>query len=275
MHKLVMLLVVPALIASVGAVRVRAQHTDIELLSIADGTGALTSDYDFDRPIRLSDSLGFCPGGQCRYVSTNPGFVTPADDARGLFALAPGTAVSLEIVAIDDGASVKVGSAILDDPDESVNLGSAPGLHNHPEWTLILPEGVSGQYEVSFRLTTTAAAYADSGVFTALLTNLPSEPTPTATPTPTLSLPTATATASPTPTPGSPTATRVPAACVGDCDGDGRVSVNELVQGVNVALGAALLDRCPDLDASADGRITVDELVQAVRALLAGCVGGQ
>ena len=30
--------------------------------------------------------------------------------------------------------------------------------------------------------------------------------------------------------------------CVGDCDGDGQVSINELVLGVNIALGSLPVD---------------------------------
>jgi hypothetical protein len=59
--------------------------------------------------------------------------------------------------------------------------------------------------------------------------------------------------------------------CIGDCNGDGEVTVDELLTGVNVALGAAPLSRCPVLDANADGEITVDELLRAVGVALEGC----
>ncbi len=74
------------------------------------------------------------------------------------------------------------------------------------------------------------------------------------------------------PVSGSPTPTPVPIACVGDCGNDGEVTVDELIRGVNIALGSLALDQCPNFDSSGDGEVTVDEIVQAVNAALAGCV---
>ena len=58
--------------------------------------------------------------------------------------------------------------------------------------------------------------------------------------------------------------------CVGDCDGDGTVQVNELVLGVNIALDDQPLSQCPSLD-NGEGRVTVDVLIVAVNNLLEGC----
>ncbi|OFV91254.1 MAG: hypothetical protein A3J75_05565 [Acidobacteria bacterium RBG_16_68_9] len=44
----------------------------------------------------------------------------------------------------------------------------------------------------------------------------------------------------------------------GDCGGEGRVTVDELVKGVNIALGNMPLDRCPRFDANGNGRVTID-----------------
>lgn len=64
----------------------------------------------------------------------------------------------------------------------------------------------------------------------------------------------------------------VPAgACTGDCDGDGRVAVNEAVRGVNIALGNAPLGDCGQFDANDDGMVAVNELIAAVSAILDGC----
>lgn len=62
-----------------------------------------------------------------------------------------------------------------------------------------------------------------------------------------------------------------PSACVGDCDGNGSVTVDELVAGVNSALGAGAAVDCESLDANRDGLVTVDEIVTAVDKALAGC----
>lgn len=94
---------------------------------------------------------------------------------------------------------------------------------------------------------------------------LPS-PTPTGTGTPTR---TRSATPTRTRTPG-PTPTRGP--CFGDCNGNGEVTVDELITGVNIALGAAPLGSCPRFDTDGNGMVTVDELVAAVNAALNGCI---
>lgn len=62
-----------------------------------------------------------------------------------------------------------------------------------------------------------------------------------------------------------------PPACTGDCDGDGAVTIDELIRGVTIALGTATLDQCPAFDADASGDVTINELVQAVNNALAGC----
>jgi hypothetical protein len=80
--------------------------------------------------------------------------------------------------------------------------------------------------------------------------------TPAATDTAT---PTLTGTASPSPTP-----TKTPPLCAGDCDGDGEVSVAELIRAVNIALGRAPIASCENLDVNGDGRIGVEELIAAV-----------
>ncbi|HVM96758.1 MAG TPA: hypothetical protein VMT89_10230, partial [Candidatus Acidoferrales bacterium] len=74
----------------------------------------------------------------------------------------------------------------------------------------------------------------------------------------------------PVPTPAfipTPTATPV-AACVGDCDTDGEVTVNEIMIGINIALGRNDLSTCSSFDRNGDGVVTVDELLEAVRIAL-------
>lgn len=98
-------------------------------------------------------------------------------------------------------------------------------------------------------------------------------PTPTATtgqgsPTSTVAVNTAT----PTRTPGTPTSTPTQGRCVGDCDSSGRVQVNELVTGVNIALDRAELAACPQFDTNASSSVEVNELVLGVNSLLRGCV---
>jgi hypothetical protein len=59
---------------------------------------------------------------------------------------------------------------------------------------------------------------------------------------------------------------------MGDCNGNGVTSVDELVVGIDIALGQAELKHCPSADLNEDGAIAVNELVRTVRQSLAGCV---
>jgi hypothetical protein len=78
-------------------------------------------------------------------------------------------------------------------------------------------------------------------------------------------------TATPTPTPSpTPSVTPVPP-CLGDCNADGTVTVDELIKGVNIALGTQRLSACTQFDGNGDGVVTVDELVKAVSKALNGC----
>jgi hypothetical protein len=60
------------------------------------------------------------------------------------------------------------------------------------------------------------------------------------------------------------------AACAGDCDGDGEVTIEEILLGVGMVLGAPL-DACPSFDTNLDGMVTVEEVVVAIRHALDAC----
>jgi hypothetical protein len=68
----------------------------------------------------------------------------------------------------------------------------------------------------------------------------------------------------------TPTASAGPA-CVGDCDGDGEVEINELISGVNIALGNQALTVCPAFDGNGSGDVSIGELITAVSNSLNGC----
>lgn len=57
--------------------------------------------------------------------------------------------------------------------------------------------------------------------------------------------------------------------CTGN--GSGDVTVNQLITMVSIALGNAQLSTCPVGDADGDGAITVDEIIRAVNNVLPGC----
>lgn len=94
-------------------------------------------------------------------------------------------------------------------------------------------------------------------------------PTPVATGTQTAD-PTAPTTEVPT-VASTPTQTGAPLTCVGDCNGDGSVSISELVTLVNIALGNRPVADCPAGDRDGDGNIVIAELIAAVNNALAGC----
>jgi hypothetical protein len=105
--------------------------------------------------------------------------------------------------------------------------------------------------------------------------DVPFTPAPTSSITPT---PTPTVTGSPLPTDGGGTATPTatpgtpgPAGCPGDCNGDRMVVVNELILGVNIALGNTGVASCPVFDRDGNGQVAVSELIAAVNAALTGC----
>ena len=60
-------------------------------------------------------------------------------------------------------------------------------------------------------------------------------------------------------------------ACVGDCDGDGQVTVDEIITGVNIALGTRPLSDCRVFDRNGSGEVEIDELIAAVGFALGGC----
>lgn len=71
----------------------------------------------------------------------------------------------------------------------------------------------------------------------------------------------------------SPTPSSIPVlpSCDGDCDADGRVTVDELMRGVRIALGTLPIDTCPSFDANGDGEVSVGEIVAGVNTGLGGC----
>ena len=49
------------------------------------------------------------------------------------------------------------------------------------------------------------------------------------------------------------------------------MTVDELIKGVNIALGSSSLDTCPFFDADGDGAVTINEVIAAVNRALDGC----
>src|SRR5438309_1485406 len=66
----------------------------------------------------------------------------------------------------------------------------------------------------------------------------------------------------------SPTEAQV---CTGDCNADGNVTVDEIIRGVDIALGVLQLTDCPNFDRDDNGKVTIDEVITAVDVALQGC----
>ncbi|MFI5397805.1 MAG: FG-GAP repeat domain-containing protein [Candidatus Binatia bacterium] len=62
-----------------------------------------------------------------------------------------------------------------------------------------------------------------------------------------------------------------PAVCVGDCNGDGAVTVDEILTMVNIDLGSVPISACTAGVANGDQVITVAEILTAVNNALNGC----
>ncbi len=58
---------------------------------------------------------------------------------------------------------------------------------------------------------------------------------------------------------------------IGDCNGDGVVTVDEVLTGISIALGDVSLLRCAAFDDNLDGDVTVDEILAALDRALTGC----
>lgn len=59
--------------------------------------------------------------------------------------------------------------------------------------------------------------------------------------------------------------------CPGDCDGDDRVTVHELVNVVRLALDGVSPEPCAVADLDGDQRIAINESITAIRMALLGC----
>jgi hypothetical protein len=108
-----------------------------------------------------------CEGGTLVYTGDSPGFgPLPSGDAQhSIFKLPDGVAVSIQLTHAESGAAAQINGATLDMPGESALIGTAPELHNHPDWTLFgAGSELPAAKRLSFRLT--APGYESSQQYT-------------------------------------------------------------------------------------------------------------
>lgn len=59
--------------------------------------------------------------------------------------------------------------------------------------------------------------------------------------------------------------------CAGDCNGDGTVTVAEVIGGMRLLIHPVQEFQCEALDPNGNGSVTIGELIQAVNNVLYGC----
>jgi hypothetical protein len=73
------------------------------------------------------------------------------------------------------------------------------------------------------------------------------------------------------PHPDTPRRTLViPVPCVGDCNGDGRVTVDEILTAINIALGNTPVSACPGLESGCEPGVVC--IMEAVDNALNDCL---
>jgi hypothetical protein len=119
---------------------------------------------------------------------------------------------------------------------------------------------------------TTVYAATEAGVFDIEQVASPAaaSPTPTSTPTPITATTNTPSTYTPMPSATTTSTETIPTACLGDCNGDQRVKVDELVMLVNLALGNP--ESCPS-GVPAGATVDVSLVLTAVNHALNGCGG--
>lgn len=246
-------------------------------------------------------------GQTCNQAFCHGGGVAPTVTLEGPTELAPAAIATFRFVIrsnspqqIAAGLNVaSSGGTLISLPNQGTRLLSGELTHTMPknndtngqavfefQWQAPSEPGSYTLFAAGNSVNRNGTNQGDLAAATTLVVRVaaPSTPTPTPTPTelppsptPTATIPPATPTPTDTETPLLPSATPTPSVtpdlnlCRGDCDGNGEVTVDEIITGVNIALGALPLDRCSAMDTNVDGEITIDELLQAVNALLSGC----
>jgi fibronectin-binding autotransporter adhesin len=179
----------------------------------------------------LSVALGYAPPDGSQFA-----IITAPSAAGGNFA------------GLAEGASLQLGNSHL-------TIGYHGGAGGNVVLVAGPPPTATRTPTVVASATATRTATTPGATATATRTGTAvGSATVTATPTPTFT---------PTPTSNGP--------CTGDCDGNGAVTVNEVVLGVSVALGGTVGPPCEAIDADGDGRASIAELIAAVGNALDGC----
>lgn len=150
-----------------------AHEGGFEIRSTQSGGGTLAATGGPQGAVAVG--LVFCSSGECLYEHAETTIETPSEDLASpqLFALTAGTPLALEIVSLDAGVSIKLGSNKLDQVGETANLGTTPGVHAEPIFQVATAEGTVADWHVAVRVTNPVATYGDSDLIEIVLTNDP------------------------------------------------------------------------------------------------------
>ncbi len=147
-------------------------HGEVVFGSDEEGGGSLETEYE--APDHLDASFDSCLGGEgdhCEggiaiYSTIDPGFEPLEKDEpdRSFWRLVDDTTVAVEIVAIDEGMSLKLGDTTISEVGESLVLGTTPDLgHTHIEYIIAVPGGTeSFEKDLSIRLIDLGETYGPS-----------------------------------------------------------------------------------------------------------------
>lgn len=132
--------------------------------------GALSLFFDFAEQVPLTRSATLGP--LVLYSNIDPAFdgLTVDDPDVPLYVLASEIPLTVELVSIDEGATVRFDDTVLSAPGDVAEFAMGPGGHFHPEWRVTAPEGsLPEPHRVSFRVGDASGRYGSSTTYTLTL----------------------------------------------------------------------------------------------------------
>lgn len=251
----------------------QVDHGELFLFSSESDRGQLLVSFPFAGKVGVEESA--CVNGSCLYVATTPGIVTDDEGQEvpnGAGLLGPGTPVSVTIASLDPGASLKIGSVLLDDVGDFVRLGLSP-FHAHVSFQVIAPEDQVGTWRMGLRFSSSAPSYTDSVVHVVELTNEPVvATTTTSTTSTTLSVCGDGALGAGEDCDDGDSDWQSGSYCRADCslvacgdpDDSGKTLAGDALYSLRAAVGAVFCDLCVcDVDAS--GSVTASDALRLLR----------
>jgi len=143
---------------------------DLVVGSSQPGGGAIGVLFDFAEEVVLTRTATLGP--LVVYSAIDPAFdgLTEDDPDASLYVLSGEIPLTVELVAIDAGAELRLDATVLAAPGDTAEIVMGPGVHFHPEWRVIAPEGTTpGPHDVTFRLGDASGRYGMSQTFTLTL----------------------------------------------------------------------------------------------------------